>query len=102
MVVFSIKRDVQLVLCGKFFNGGFNGSISSFVSHSFGRKVGVASSSIPVSLERLGLEADSNSKVFGNSSEEISADPKMVTDINAKARTDLEFPLTRHHLSIGS
>ena len=91
---------MELVLRSHSLEESLNIVHASYLSHGLGGEVGVATSSVPV-LEELGLKRDRDTKVFGDSAEEVSGDPYLIADLNTKARTNLELPLARHNLAVG-
>ena len=102
VVVVTIETTVEHVILGErlhhFFYVGH--ALGSF-SHGLGRVVGVAARSIPFWEELRGIR-DHNVEVFCHSSEKVSSHPKMVADSDTLGRSDLEFPLSWHYLSVGS
>lgn len=54
--------------------------------------------------ENLNLKhlPDNNSKVFGDSAEQVSSHPKLIAHFDALAGADLKFPLSRHDLRVCS
>src|SRR5262245_59835132 len=73
---------------------------TSRFTHGFCAVVGMTSSTVPVSLERFGVEGDLDTPLFGNADEEVAGHPKVVTHGDALTWTNLEFPLGRHDFSI--
>ncbi len=62
----------------------------------------MASGSIPVTLDRLGVNTDFNAEGFSDTVEEVSSHPEVVAAFNSFASSDLELPLSGHNLAIGS
>ena len=92
---------MELVLGGHSLEESLNVVHTSDFSHGLSGEVGVATSSVPV-LEELRLKGDRDTKVFSDSAEEVSGDPDLITDLNTKARTNLELPLAGHNLAVSS
>ena len=63
-------------------------------------KLGVTSSTVPLSGERLRVEGDLDSPLLSDSDKEESSHPEVVSHVDSGARSDLEFPLTRHDLGV--
>ena len=61
----------------------------------------MATSSVPV-LEELRVKRDRDTKIFSDSAKKVSGNPDLITDFNSKARTNLEFPLAWHDLTVSS
>jgi hypothetical protein len=60
----------------------------------------VASSTVPVTSERFRVERNGNTPFFSYSDQEETSHPEVISHILSFARTDLEFPLRRHNLSV--
>jgi hypothetical protein len=101
LIVVSVQADVKLVLGSHSLEESLNVVHASDLSHGLGGEVGVAASSVPV-LEELRLKGDGDAKVFSDSAEEVSGYPDLITDLNTKARTNLELPLAWHNLTVSS
>lgn len=69
-------------------------------SHGLGRVVRVATSTVPVTLEGLGVERGFDTPLFSDSEQEESSHPEVVSHLNTLARTDLELPLSGHDLGV--
>ena len=100
LIVVSVQADVKLMLGSHSLEESLNVVHPTDLSHGLGGEVGVATSSVPV-LEELGLKGDRDTKVFSDSAEKVSGHPDLITDLNTKARTNLELPLARHNLAVG-
>ena len=99
-VVLTVQLNVFLVSLGELFNGLLDLLHTSWGSHSKGGDIGMTTSTIPVTLQWLWMEGDLDTKLFGNSFQQVSGHPQLVTHLDALARTDLEFPLGRHDLGV--
>lgn len=60
----------------------------------------MATSSIPVSLEGLGMERDLDTPFFAHSEKKESSHGEVVSHLNSKAGSNLELPLRRHNFSV--
>ena len=88
------------MLEAELFNGSFDGLDASGLPHFLGTVVGVAASTIPVSLKRFGVEGDFDTPLFSNADEKIASHPEVVTHGDAFTRTNLELPLGGHNFSV--
>jgi len=70
------------------------------LTHGSCGEVGVGSSAVPVSGHGLGVEGHHDSEIFGDSLEDISGDPEVITHVDSLSGTDLILPLCRHDLGI--
>lgn len=102
LVVFTVDGDVFEMLLRQLFDGILDGLHSSGLAHGLGRVVGVATSAVPLALERLGMEGDLDTPLFGDTDEEEASHPEVVTHGDALAGSDLELPLGRHDLGVDS
>jgi len=100
VVVLSITSDVFVVLLGEFFNGGLNDLHTTLNTHGGGTEIGVASSTVPFTGQRLGVEGDLDVPLLGKADEEVTGHPEVVTHLNTLARANLELPLGRHDLGV--
>ena len=102
LVVVTIETDVEVVFGSEFFHHVID-VVHSFgaFSHCCGGEVGVAARSVPV-WEEFGGERNINVVILSDTAENIARHPKVVSDRNAGAGSNLELPLTWHNLSIGS
>jgi hypothetical protein len=69
-------------------------------THASGTEVGVASSTVPVTSQRLGVEGDLDTPLLGKTDEEVAGHPEVVTHLDTLARSNLELPLGRHDLGV--
>lgn len=100
IIVFTVDLDVFGMSLAELLNGSFDGLHTTFLSHRFGRKVGVASSSVPVTWDGLGVERDLDSPFLGDSDEQVSSNDKVVTHFDTFTRSNLELPLSGHDLGV--
>lgn len=99
-IVLAIDGDMLHMLLGQFLNGSFNGLHATWFSHLLGGIVGVASSTIPVACKGFRVERHFDTPFFGNTDEEETGHPEMITHGNSFTRADLEFPLRWHDFCI--
>jgi len=64
VVVITIDGDVLHVTMRELLDSGLDSLDAAIVSHLFGGEIGVASSTVPVTLERLGVERDLDTPLF--------------------------------------
>ncbi|KAF1755782.1 hypothetical protein GCK72_012232 [Caenorhabditis remanei] len=62
----------------------------------------MATSSIPVSLDRLTIERGDHSELLGDTLKQVAGHPQLVSHLDSLAWSDLELPLSWHHLGVGS
>ena len=100
LVILSVDSDVLLVPLGQLLNGSFNVLDSSRLTHLLGGVVGVATSTVPITSQRLGVEGDLDTPLFSYTDEKVTSHPKVVTHGDTLARTNLELPLGWHDFSV--
>ena len=102
LVVVTIETDVEVVFGSEFFHHVID-VVHSFgaFSHCCGGEVGVAARSVPV-WEQFGCEGDVDVVIFSDAAENITRHPKVVSNGNTGAWSNLELPLTWHNLGISS
>lgn len=100
LVVLAINRNVLIVPLGQLGNGFLDRLHSTLFTHGLGRVVGVATSTIPVTLQGLGMERHLDVELFRNTNEEESGHPEMITHLDTLAGTDLELPLRGHDFGV--
>lgn len=71
-------------------------------SHLGSWKISMASTSIPVSFNWLGMECYGKSFIFSDAREQIPSHPQIVTNLDARWRTNLKLPLACKYLSVRS
>lgn len=94
-VVTTIDGNVLGMSLAKLFNGSFNVLHTSWLAHLFGREVGVATSSVPVTGDSLGVNADLDTPIFGHSSEQEAGHCHVVAHLDSFDGSDLKLPLRR-------
>ena len=82
------------------FAGCLNGVIRR--THRLGGKVGVCTSTIPVTFLWLGVERHDDVEIFGDAMQEPARDIHLVTDSECVKWANLIFPLSGHHLGVGA
>jgi len=103
VVVCAVNQDVLLVFLLKLGNAFLDGlHAGTRLAGLDGGNVGVTTSTVPVTLERFRVERNLDTEFLGDSLEEISCHPEVVTHLNALARTDLEFPLGGHDFGVNT
>lgn len=100
IVVLAVHGNVLVVPLAELLDGGLDGLYPSGFAHGLGAVVGVATSTVPVTLERLGVEGNLDTPLLRNANKEVAGHPEVVTHGDALTRTHLEFPLRGHNLSV--
>jgi hypothetical protein len=101
IVVGAIDGDVLLVLLLQFGNALVNSFHSRTRLSGFNsRDVGMAASTVPITLKWLGMQGNLNAEFLSNSLKEITGHPEMIAHFDANARADLEFPLRGHDFGV--
>lgn len=100
VVVFTVDSDVLVVPLRELLDGSLDGLHSSGLTHRLGGVVGVGTSTVPVSLERLGVERDLDAPLLSNADKEVTGHPEVVAHGDTLTGADLVFPLGRHHLGV--
>ena len=102
VIVLSVDGNVLIVPLAELLNGSFNDLDSSRFTHGLGAEVGVATSTVPVTLERLGVEGNFDTPLLRNANKEVAGHPEVVTHGDTLTRADLEFPLGGHDLGVNA
>jgi len=100
VVVITVYGDVLHVTMRELLDSSLDSLDTTFVSHLFSGEVGVASSTVPVTLEGLGVEGDLDTPLFADSEEEETSHGEVVTHVDTFARSNLEFPLRGHDFGV--
>jgi len=100
VIVLSVDSDVLVVLLGELFDSSLDDLHATLDTHGSGTVVGVASSAVPFTGQRLGVEGDLDTPLLGETDEEVAGHPEVVAHLNTLTRTNLELPLGRHDLGI--
>ena len=102
VVVLAVDGDVFIVALGELGDGVLDVLHASRLAHRLGGVVGVRTSTIPVTRERLGVERDLDTPLLGNADEEVTRHPEVVAHGDSLARPDLELPLGGHDLGVNA
>ena len=100
VVVSTVDGNVLVVALGELLDGSLNGLHTALLAHRLGRVIGVATSTVPVTGNSLGVERDLDTPLLSDSDEEVTGEGEMVTHLDTLARADLELPLGRHDLGV--
>ena len=100
VVVLSIDGDMLIVPLAELLNGSLNDLDSAGFTHGLGAVVGVAASTVPVTLERFGVEGNLDAPLLSNADEKVAGHPEVVTHGDTLTWADLELPLGRHNFGI--
>merc|ERR1719150_3634922 len=101
-IVGVVGHDVSLVVPGEAVYGLLDHLHPARLPHALSGEVAVSPGSVPVSLHRLGVEADHYPEVLGDPAEKVAGDPEVVAHLDALAGSDLVLPLCGHHLGVGA
>jgi len=102
LISLTVDLNVFLVL-GSELLAGLNDDLKTARSaHGLGGVVGMATSSIPISLDGLRVNGNANPEIFSNLVEDEASHPEVISNLKTLAGTNLEFPLSGHDLSVGS
>ena len=77
-----------------------DGVIATRNTHWGHRKIGMASSTVPVSFRGLRIKRADAVMLLSHSQHDVASHGEMVSHLNAAAWANLELPLSRHHLCI--
>merc|ERR1719486_1432503 len=97
-----VGLDVPDVMLGEVVDGGLDGLHAAWLPHGLGGEVGVGPGTVPVPGHGLGVEADHDPELLGDSEQEVASHPQVVTHVNTLGRADLELPLGGHDLGVGA
>mmetsp|Transcript_16483 Transcript_16483/g.29764 ORF Transcript_16483/g.29764 Transcript_16483/m.29764 type:complete len:299 (+) Transcript_16483:255-1151(+) len=75
---------------------------TTILTHSLGREVSVATSTIPVTWNWLRIKRHNDSESFAYTVHDVTRHHELITRVNTDTRTNLIFPLTSHDFSIAS
>jgi hypothetical protein len=100
VVVLAVDGDMLVVPLAEPLDGLLDGLHSSGFTHGLGGEVGVASSTVPVTGEGLGVEGDLDTPLLGDTNKEVASHPEVVTHGDTLAGANLELPLGGHDLGI--
>mmetsp|Transcript_82 Transcript_82/g.213 ORF Transcript_82/g.213 Transcript_82/m.213 type:complete len:609 (-) Transcript_82:352-2178(-) len=77
-----------------------DGVVAARAPHRGHGEVRVAASTVPVTLLGLRVEGADAVVLFGDAQHDVSGHGQVVAHLDATARSNLEFPLSRHDLSV--
>lgn len=100
VIIITVDGDVFHVSLCHLLNSFFDVLDTTFFSHELGGVVGVATSSVPVSLQWLRVERDLDAPFFADAEEQESCHCQVISHLNSEAGSDLELPLGRHNFSV--
>jgi hypothetical protein len=100
VVILAINSNVLIMPLSKLLYRSFNGLHASRLAHLLGGVVSVTTCTVPVTLERLGMEGDLDAPLLGNTNQEITGHPEVVTHRDTFTGTNLELPLRGHDFGI--
>lgn len=102
LVVLTILLDALDVVRLEVLESRLDVSHATLDTHLLGREVGVHTGTVPGALHGLGVDGNLDAKVLSDTGKEETGDPKLVTHLDALARTNLVLPLGGHDLGIGT
>jgi len=100
LVVRTVDGDVLLMAFGELLEGSFNVLHATFLTHQLGGDIGVETRAVPVTWDGLGVEGDLDAEFFGDTVEEVTSGPEVVSHLDTEAGSDLELPLRWKNLGI--
>lgn len=80
VVAFSVDLDVLNVTLLELLHRFLNVLHATIGTHLLGRDIGVETGTVPITRDRLGLECHLGAKFFGDTVEEPSGNPELITD----------------------
>jgi hypothetical protein len=102
LVALTVDGNVLNVTGLELLHGSLNGLHATFGTGVVGGNVGVKTGTVPVTGNGLGVERDLSTEFFGDTVEEETRNPEVVTHLNTLARTNLVFPLSGHDLGVNT
>lgn len=100
VVVLAIDRNVLVVPLAELLDSIVDVLHATGLTHLLCAVVGVASGTVPVALERLGVEGHLDAPLLSDADEQVTCHPEVVAHGDALARTNLELPLGGHDLRV--
>ena len=100
VVVLAVDSDVLVVPLGELLDRSLNRLDTTLLTHLLGAVVGVAASTVPFALKRLGVEGDLDGPLLRDTDEEIARHPEVVTHGDTLTWANLELPLRGHDLGV--
>mmetsp|Transcript_43594 Transcript_43594/g.76881 ORF Transcript_43594/g.76881 Transcript_43594/m.76881 type:complete len:321 (+) Transcript_43594:465-1427(+) len=102
LIALTISSNMLSVLLTKLLQGILNDGKATRSTHGLSGEVGVATSTIPVARDGLGVIGNNHTKVLAHAGQQVARHPHVVTRVNSHRGTHLILPLARHHLSINT
>jgi hypothetical protein len=81
-------------------HGGLDSLHTTLGTSGVGGNVGVKTGTVPLTLDGLGLEGDTDAELFSDTVEKETGHPEVITHVDARAGADLVLPLGGHDLSV--
>lgn len=100
LIALALNSDVFLVFLAEFLARLDDFGKPACIAHGLSGVIGVAASSVPVPRGWFGIECDIAAHQLTHTEHEVPRHPHVITTLDSKARTNLVFPLTRHHLGV--
>jgi hypothetical protein len=100
LVALTVDGDVLNVAGLELLHGGLNDLHTTLGTGTVGGNVGVKTGTVPLTLDGLGLKGDANTELLGNTVEQETGHPEVVTHVNTGAGANLVLPLGGHDLSV--
>jgi hypothetical protein len=100
LVTLTVDGNVLNVTGLELLHGGLNNLHTTLGTSGVGGNVGVKTGTVPLTLDGLGLEGDTDTELLSNTVEKETGHPEVITHIDTGARADLVLPLGRHDLSV--
>jgi len=100
LVALTVNGDVLNVTGLKLLHGGLDDLHTTIGTGTVGGHVGVETGTVPLTLDGLRLEGDADTELFGNTVEEETGHPEVVTHLNSGAGANLVLPLGGHDLGV--
>ncbi len=100
LVVLSIHSNVLVMPLAELGDGGLDCLHTSRLTHSLGTVVGVATSTVPVTGERLRVEGNLDTPLLGDTLKEVTSHPEVVAHRDTLTGPNLELPLRRHDFGV--
>lgn len=102
VVVVAVDCNVLVMLLRQLLDRSLDHLHPPGLTHGLGAIVGVAPSSVPISLKGFGMEGHLDSPLLGDPNQKISGHPQVVAHGDPFTGTNLELPLRGHHFGVDS
>lgn len=100
LVTLTVDGNVLNVTGLELLHGSLDGLHTTLSTGLVGGDVGVKTGTVPVTGDGLGVERDLSTELFGDTVEEETRDPEVVTHLDTLARANLVLPLSGHDLGV--